>query len=153
MTDTLIIRQIAEEILQESHLFLLDVTIRKGNRILVTIDGDHGVTIDDCARLSRSIESRLNRDEDDFELQVSTAGADSPLKLKRQYPKHCGRTLELTLDDGRKLRAVLVSVSEEGLYMLPEKGKTAGKKPAETAEEGIRIAWENIGQSVVIVSF
>jgi len=94
--------------LKDSPLFLLDVIIRKGNRILVTIDGDQGVSIADCAKLSRYIESRLNREEEDFELQVSTAGADSPLKLKRQYPGHCGRTLEVSLIDGRKLRAVLV---------------------------------------------
>ena len=84
------IRNIAEEELAEGSLFLVEVNITPGNEIEVVIDSDGSVDIDDCVALSRAIEERLDREEEDFELTVTSAGIGRPLRLLRQYRKLIG---------------------------------------------------------------
>jgi ribosome maturation factor RimP len=83
------ILELVEEHLKGTDKFPVEVQIKGNNIITVIIDGDTGVTIDDCIRLSKHIESKLDRDTEDFELRVSSFGADKPLKMKRQYKKKC----------------------------------------------------------------
>jgi ribosome maturation factor RimP len=102
------VREVAESILEGSDKFLVDLALRPGNRITVYIDGDAGVTVDDCRDLSRMMESRLDRDAEDFELTVSSPGIDHPLKSERQYRKNIGRSLNVVTEDGETLEGVLV---------------------------------------------
>ena len=81
MIDKLKVMELVEGTLEGGPLFLVGMKITPDNRIFIDIDGDNGVTIDDCIALSRTVENSLNRDEEDFELNVSSAGADSPLKM------------------------------------------------------------------------
>ncbi|MBP5643392.1 MAG: hypothetical protein J6X10_04070 [Bacteroidales bacterium] len=84
MIDKLHVLSIIEKALEGSDKFLVDLKITTDNRIFVAIDGDNGIVIDDCVELSRAIENSLNRDEEDFELNVASAGLDSPLRMKRK---------------------------------------------------------------------
>ncbi len=76
-------------------LFLIDFTVGPGNTIKVVLDGDHGVSLNDCIDVSRAIEHNLDREEEDFSLEVTSAGATEPLVLGRQYVKNIGRKLEV----------------------------------------------------------
>ena len=90
MIDKFKVLDIVKDVLEGSDKYLVNMKITPDNRIFVDIDGDNGINIEDCIEVSRAIENSLNRDEEDFELNVSSAGADSPLKMPRQYPPPCG---------------------------------------------------------------
>ena len=93
--------------LEGSSLFLVDIHISPSNEIEVTIDSDGSVDIDDCADLSRAIEEELDRETEDFELTVTSAGIGQPLKLPRQYKKLIGSPVEVVLKNGTKIIAKL----------------------------------------------
>ncbi len=120
-----IIRQYIDENLAGTDLFLVDLTIKPGNRILVFLDSDTSVLIEHCIGLSKFIESQLDRDAEDFELNVSSAGLDHPYKLLRQYIKNIGREISVTLNDGRKVEGALIFADEKGIEVIE---KTKEKK-------------------------
>lgn len=103
MIDKVKVLEIIQDALNGTDKFLVNLKITNDNRIFVDIDGDEGILIDDCIELSRTIENSLDRDVEDFELNVSSAGADSPLKLPRQYRRNIGRQLQVETLDGEKV--------------------------------------------------
>ena len=143
------IRQWVDQELEGSDKYLLALTIRPGNAIHVILDGDHGITIDDCVRISRAVESKLDREQDDFELKVMSAGADQPLANIRQYRKNIGRTLGLQLVDGEEWQGELLEVSDESIRVRPAAGK---KKTKEPIPERI-VPFGEIRNAKVILSF
>lgn len=146
MIDKVKISEIVEEFLTDEKLFLVDVKVSRDNRIEVFIDGDEGVKIQDCIDLSRNLESRLDREEEDFELSVLSWGLGEPLKLKRQYVKNIGQKVEAVCVSGECIEGVLKEVCESGLSIEVTKGK--GKKmTVETAD----VAFENLKTIKVII--
>lgn len=113
------ILQLANQHLAGSSIFVTGIKIGSDNQINVFIDGDEGVTIKDCVGLSRAIEGSLDRDKEDYALDVSSHGATTPLILPRQYTKHVGvgRTFEVQLTDGTKLEGELVSSNEKEITL------------------------------------
>lgn len=105
------VREIVDEWLRDTDYFLVDISVSADNRIVVEIDHADGVWIDDCAALSRHIESRLNRDDEDYELEVGSAGLGQPFKVERQYAIFVGRDVEVLAADGKKYRGVLKAVN------------------------------------------
>jgi len=142
------IANLVEERLAGTDKFLVEVFIKPVNRIFIFIDGDHGITIDDCVSLSRFIESRLDRESEDFELNVSSAGADYPITLPRQYIKNIGRSLNVKLKDERTLSGQLEAVGEDSITIITKENKKK-KIPAET----ITVRLDEIEESKVIISF
>ncbi|NCA85557.1 MAG: ribosome assembly cofactor RimP [Clostridia bacterium] len=142
------IEALASTALADSDRFVIDLKVSAGNTITITIDGDTGVTIDDCIILSKAIEGSLDRDAEDFELRVTSFGADSPLKLLRQYPKNIGRQLQVTLPDDEIIQGVLRAVSDDAIVVepLPMKKKKAPSEP-------VTIPFADIQQAKVILSF
>lgn len=116
---------IIEEI-KNSDLFLVDVLISSSGKINVYIDSMSGVRIEDCTRLSRLIENSINRDNDDYELEVSSHGLDKPLKLHMQYEKNLGRELDIVTKDGNKTTGKLVNVTRDHIE-IKGKDKEKGK--------------------------
>ncbi len=112
------IRSLIEEHLEGSDRFLVELSIKSGNRILVFIDSDTSVLIEHCISLSRHIESNLDRDSDDFELNVSSSGLDHPYKLMRQYVKNIGREVSVTMNDGTKITGELKSADNSGFEVI-----------------------------------
>ncbi|WP_177762218.1 ribosome assembly cofactor RimP [Flavobacterium sp. I3-2] len=134
-------------------LFLIDFSISNDYKITVIIDGDNGVVLQDCIDVSRSIENNLDREEQDFSLEVASAGATSPLKLPRQYRKNVGRTLEVTLEN-EVIEAQLVAANEEeiSLEWKVREPKKIGKGK-ETVQKSVKIPYESIKKAQVVISF
>ena len=129
MIDTERIREIIDEKLAGTDLFLVGIRQSPSNEIEITIDSDTSVGIDRCAELSRAVEEAFDRDAEDFELTVMSAGIGQPLTMLRQYRKLIGREVEAVLKDGSKLTAVLKDASAEALTLsYSEKVAVEGKK-------------------------
>ncbi len=143
------IERLVAEHLQGTTQYLVEAIIKPGNKILVYIDGDKGVTIDDCVSLSRFIESSFDREEEDFELNVSSPGIDQPLKFRRQYVKNVGRSLNMKLTEGRTLTGKLEEVNEDNIKILPD----PVKKNKKVVVESIFIRFDEILETKVIISF
>ena len=119
----------ANEWLEGKDYFLVDVTVSTDNRIVVEIDHKEGVWIEDCVELSRFIESHLDRDAEDFELEVGSAGIGQPFKVEQQYINNIGNDVEVLQADGKKIAGVLQAVDGRSFVVVSqEKQKVEGKK-------------------------
>ena len=145
------IRKIIQEGLQDSDKFLVSLKIKPGNKILVFIDGDEPVSVQDCANLSRIIESHLDRDTEDFELFVSSAGLDHPLQLVRQYKNNIGRPVEVLLKDGIKKKGVLINADDEQITLREEQRKNKKKKETKLVE--LVLPYDEIKETKVSIIF
>ena len=129
MIDKNKVREIVEEWLEGKEYFLVDVEVTPDDRIVVEIDHHDGVWIEDCVALSRYIEERLNRDEEDYELEVGSAGLGQPFKVTQQYINCIDKTVEVLDADGMKYKGTLLKVEEPNFTILTqEKQKQEGKK-------------------------
>ena len=142
------ITRFINEHLAGTDMFLVEVFIKPVNRIYIFIDGDHGVKISDCVALSRHIESKYDRETVDYELNVSSSGADQPIKLPRQYIKNIGRSLQVKLPDETVITGRLEATDEKGITLLRE-----GDKKKKISPESLKLTFEEIVESKVIISF
>ena len=123
------VRSIVEEWLDGKEYFLVDIEISPDDRIVVEIDHADGVWIEDCVALSRYIEDHLSRDEEDYELEVGSAGLGQPFKVPQQYHCFVGKDVEVLDTDGKKYKGVLKSVDGGDFTVtVEEKQKVEGKK-------------------------
>jgi ribosome maturation factor RimP len=129
------IKELAERFLEGTPNYLIDVKVSSSNRISVLIENDEHVSIQDCIALSRHIEHSLDREQEDFELEVSSPGIDQPFRHLRQYAKYAGRQIELKLKDGRKVTGLLESADAKSVHIKPDIPKKSKKTP--NPEEGI----------------
>ena len=118
------IQSLIEEKLAGTDIFPVECRVKTGNKIRVFIDSERGITIDDCAALSRHIEGHLNREEDDFALDVSSAGLDLPLRMPRQFRKNTGRAVKIILNDGTEITGTITKATDYAFSILPEPKKT-----------------------------
>lgn len=154
MIDKQMVIQLAEEKLASSGNYLVDVEIQPGNVIIVEIDNDETVCIDDCVELSRFIEEHLDRDSEDFELEVGSAGITSPFKILRQYQKNIGKEVEVLLASGMKLTGILKSADENGIVLTVEKQvKPEGAKRKITVEEDLAYTYNEIKSTKYLIRF
>ena len=131
-----IIQGLTEEWLQGNDYFLVDISFSADDRIVIEIDHADGVWIEDCVELSRFIEDRLNRDDEDFELEVGSAGLGQPFKVAQQYVNHIGKEVEVLTLDGKKLKGILKSVDgEQFVVTVEEKVRVEGKKRPELQQK------------------
>ncbi|MBD5254647.1 MAG: ribosome assembly cofactor RimP [Barnesiella sp.] len=131
MIDKNVISSIVEQQLEGTDGFLVDVRVSPTNVVTVEIDSMSGVDIDTCARITREIEQQVDREVEDYELEVGSAGLTSPFKVIKQYEKNVGNEIEVLTRDGRKLSGVLQSVDPEAqsfVLTVKEKVKEPGKK-------------------------
>lgn len=129
MIDAHKIEELTDRELKDSSLFLVEIKISTSNEIEVVIDSDGSVDIDDCVRLNRIIEDSLDREEEDFELTVTSAGIGQPLKLLRQYKKLTGKIVEVVLNNGTKIRGELRGADENSITIAyKEMRAVEGKK-------------------------
>ncbi len=129
MIDKASLTKFIETYNEGSEYFLVDMTISKNNEIVVEIDCFEGVDIDYCVALTRAIEAEFNRDEEDYELEVGSAGLTSPFKVIQQYQKNIGKEVEVLTTDGKKLKGTLDQVlNDEFSIIVKEKVKKEGAK-------------------------
>lgn len=118
--------------LDADDVFLVELTVAPGNRIAVTIDKMTGVSIDYCVQISRLIEQAFDREVEDFELEVASAGIGQPFKVEKQYHKNLGKQVEVLTKTGQKLKGELASVGHDGFVLKVETlVKPEGKKKKE----------------------
>lgn len=149
------VESLVEEFLQtREDLYLVDLKVSAGNDVVVILDGDVSLSLQDCLDASRAIEFKLDREEEDFSLQVMSAGLSEPLKMPRQYKKNLGRDLEITLNDEEKITGELVEVDEEkvALMLRYRRPKLVGKGK-EDVEEKREIAFSEIKKALVVIKF
>ena len=129
MIDRNIVSGIVNEWLEDKEYFLVDVSVSPDDKIVVEIDHAEGVWIDDCVELSRFIESKLDREEEDYELEVGSAGIGQPFKVLQQYLIHIGKEVEVLTREGKKLEGVLKEANEENFTLtIQKKVKPEGAK-------------------------
>jgi ribosome maturation factor RimP len=120
------------EILEETDLFLVDLTVKPSNKIQIEIDSVKGVSIDECAMVSSALEAKLNRNVEDFELEVSSPGLGQPFKILQQYQKNIGKQVSVLLKDGTKYTGKLLEADSLQVKVeTKEKMKVEGRKKPE----------------------
>ena len=123
------VQEIVEEWLKEKEYFLVDVDVTPDDRIVVEIDHADGVWIEDCVTLSRYIEERLSRDEEDYELEVDSAGLGQPFRVEQQYQASVGKEVEVLSTNGKKYKGEMKHVEGRNFTIsTQEKVKVEGKK-------------------------
>lgn len=147
------IEEFVKDFIAESKdLFLVDIKIAPGNKVIVLLDGDKGVTIDNCTLINRAlykfIEEKAVFGNSNFSLEVSSFGVDTPLQLLRQYKKNIGRNIEVVLKDGTKKEGMLVEVHEDEIKIEQKTGK--GNK---MAKQITTILFNQIKHTTVLVTF
>jgi ribosome maturation factor RimP len=121
------IQQLVEDFLTGTDKFIVKISVGKENNIHIYIDGDSDVSIDDCVALSRHIESKIDRDIEDFDLSVSSSGIGEPLVHIRQFQKIINKPIEVLLKEGTKFKAMLIGLEDNNIKVAREI-KTKGKK-------------------------
>ena len=129
MIDKSVVKAVVEEWLQDKEYFLVDIEVSPDDKIVVEIDHVDGVWIEDCVELSKFIEEHLSRDEEDYELEVGSAGLGQPLKVPQQYINFIGKEVEVLDKEGRKVKGILKSVEgDDFVVSVNEKVQVEGKK-------------------------
>jgi ribosome maturation factor RimP len=154
MIDKAVVQEIIEEYLKNSDNYLTDLKIEPGERIVVEIDSDRSVSIDDCVALTKHIESQLDRNVEDYELEVGSAGLSQAFKVLRQYKKNTGKEVETLLKAGNKYSGILKEVDEDQIVLTIEKQvKPEGAKRKITVQEDLTFAYSEIKYTKNIIRF
>ena len=154
MIENGLIKQTVEEFINGSDCFIVDIKVGKDNSILVEVDSEEGISIDYCAELARFIESKVDREVEDYELEVGSPGLGSPFKVLEQYYKHEGCEVEVSDLSGIKFQGILVNVNESGFELeVTRKVKPEGAKRKIEVTENLPFKYENIKYTKYIIRF
>lgn len=134
--------------------FLVDVTVSPTNVIHVMVDSDSAISINQIVEISRYVETKLDRDAEDFELSVFSAGLTEPFRLVRQYKKNIGKEIALVFTNGQKLSGTLLSVGDQGIEMeTTSKEKIEGSKKKELVKQIRQFQYSEIKEAKTIIKF
>ncbi len=138
---------------QHETLFLIACSVSADKSIKIVIDGDEGVTLEDCIAISRAIEHNLDRDEEDFSLEVTSAGATAPLEIPRQYKKNIGRKLKVRTKSG-EIEGTLIEANDKAIKLewKAREPKPIGKGK-HTVQKRREIEFSEINEAKVILKF
>ena len=154
MIDKNVVKKLVDEWLQDQEYFLVDIEISPDNRIVVEIDHADGVWIEDCVALSRYIEERLSRDDEDYDLEVGSAGLGQPFKVPQQYVNFVGKEVEVLDADGIKVKGILKAVDGNDFTVgVEEKVKVEGKKRPVKMEVDHVYQMDKVKYTKYIISF
>jgi len=146
--------EVVTPLLEKENLFLVEVSVRPGNRIVVTIDGDSGVSIDSCVAISKGIEASFDRNKEDYELEVTSAGLGQPLKMPRQFVKNIGQELEVNLKTGEKIKGILSNADSDGIVInVVKRVAVEGAKKKKDVTDSLQLAYPQIKSAKVVVKF
>ncbi len=154
MIDKNVVSRIVDEWLEGKDYFLVDVTVSPDDKIVVEIDHAEGVWIDDCVELSRYIESKLYREEEDYELEVGSAGIGQPFKVLKQYMIHIGKNVEVLDKSGKKWVGILADANDGDFTVTVEtKVKPEGAKRPKLVEQNVTFTYDEIKYTKYLISF
>jgi ribosome maturation factor RimP len=149
MLDRNTIEQYLEGMLTGEDIFLVGVKVDNKNRIVLYIDTPEGISIDDCARVSRQLEDKLDRDREDFALEVSSPGLDAPFRVIQQYQKNIGKKISIVKAGGEKLEGILTALDEKGIVLEVIKNK----KSRRAEQSAIALSFGEIKSARASISF
>lgn len=142
------------EIIDGTDLFLVDLTVKPSNKIIIELDSLKGITIDECAQVSSSLEAKLNRNVEDFDLEVSSPGLGLPFKVNQQYQKNIGNQVSVLLKSGSKYTGKLLSATDTAIKVeVQDKVKKEGKKKPEVVIIEKEISINDIKFTKAIINF
>jgi ribosome maturation factor RimP len=154
MIEQSVVKEIINDFLKDSENYLVNIEVRPDNTIVVEIDNDQAVTLYDCVALSRFVESRLDRNKEDYELEVGSAGISQPFRHLRQYRKNIGKEVETLLKNGKKYTGILKEADENQFILTVEKKiKPEGAKRKITAGEDMCFIYNEIKYTRNIIRF
>ena len=154
MIDKQLLTETVESAIQGTSMFIVDIKVSADNNIVVELDSDESMDVDTCAEITRIIEEKFDREVEDYELEVGSAGLTSPFKVKRQWKKNIGNEIEVFTRDGKKLTGILVEVSEDTFTIeYPVKVKEEGKKKPVIRAERTTISYENCKRACYLIKF
>lgn len=156
MIDKVLLTETVEKALQGSDLFIVDITVGGDNVIEVTVDSPSGVDIEQCVAINRAVEAVFDRDVEDYELTVGSAGVTAPFRVRAQYEMNVGNKVEVLTRDGRKLHATLTAVAPDFTSItvtVPTKVKEEGDKRPRIVDVPTEIPVENIKSIVRELEF
>ena len=129
MIDKQLLTKTIEQAIEGTSIFIVDVKINPGNAIVVENDSPENIALDTCATITRKIEATFDRDVEDYEHEVGSAGLTAPFKVKGQYLKNIGNEVEVLTRDGRKMQGVLTAVGDDEFTIeVAKKVKDPGAK-------------------------
>ncbi|MDR2652879.1 MAG: ribosome assembly cofactor RimP [Prevotellaceae bacterium] len=155
MIDIEIIKEIVNRKIADSDKFIVDINISADNKINIVVDSDSGgININDCASISRTVEEVLNKNDEDFELEVTSAGLSNPLKMLRQYQKNINKDIDIVLKNGKKLTAKLVRATADSIDVeYEEKMIIENKKRKQLITKHETIMLDDVKSVKVVVLF
>ena len=154
MIDKHVVAALAEEKLKESASYLVDVQVKPGNLIVVEIDNNEGIDIEECILISKHIEANLDREAEDFELEVGSAGITAPFKVTRQYQKNIGNEVEVLSRNGIKQYGILKSADDAGFVItVTKKVKPEGAKRKIEVEEDHAYGYDEVKYVKYVLDF
>ena len=154
MIDKSIVKKLVDEWLEGKEYFLCDLSISADARIVVEIDHEEGVWIEDCVELSKFIEAGLDREQEDFELEVGSAGIGQPFKVLRQYEIHLGEQVEVLTREGKKFVGELSNVTPEMFTVtVTQKVKKEGQKRPVMEEVDFTFKYEEVKHTKYVIDF
>lgn len=154
MLDKKAIEDFVAGVLENTDMFLVDVSVTKDNKVTVEVDGENSVSIDDCVKITRMIEGEFDRDVEDYELEVGSAGLTSPFKVRGQYVKNIGNDVEVLTFDGKKLKGILAAVNDEDFVItISKKVKPEGAKRPVMVEEDITLKYSETKYTKYLIQF
>ncbi|MDR1866268.1 MAG: ribosome assembly cofactor RimP [Bacteroidales bacterium] len=140
--------------IQGTPVFLVDVRVDVSNGIRVEVDKPEGITIGECAGVSRAIEAALDREADDFAVEVSSPGLTAPFKVVEQYRKNCGKTVNVLTTDGQTFNGALYAVDQQGIVLeVKAKPKEEGQKPLRGEKQRLPLKFSEIKATKVSITF
>ncbi len=146
------IQILIDEFIADTELFLVDLHLSSSNCIQISIDSLQGVDIDTCVQLSRYIESKLDRDEEDYQLEVSSAGISAPFKMHKQYIKHISKEVCVQTNDNKKITGVLQKVNDTSIVLAYTQLVKTGPKGKKKTEECVQeIPFADIKQTTLVI--
>ena len=154
MIDKQLLTQTIEQAIEGSSIFIVDIKINPGNAIVVEIDSPENIDIDTCASITRKIEAVFDRDAEDYELEVGSAGLTAPFKVKGQYLKNIGNEVEVLTRDGRKMQGTLTAVGDDDFTIeVAKKVKELGAKRPSIIMEPITLEISNTKSVKYLINF
>ncbi len=148
------IRQIVEQVIEKKDCFVVKISVTPSNKIKIVVDSIEGITIDECVDISRAVESGLDRDTEDFELEVSSPGLDEPLIMHLQYMKNLGRELRITDNKGKDIKGKLIKVEDDGIIIEQQKAvKPKNEKKKQLIKKEHHILFDDIKKAKVVIAF
>ncbi len=157
MIDSKVVKELVEGFLieqKDDSIYLVDVSVSTANRIVVELGSDKGLDIDLCIKINKHIEAAFDREKEDFELEVGSAGLTSPFKVLRQYQSAVGSKVELLIKGGKKEKGLLQHADEQGLELvLTRLIKPEGAKRKVEVEETLKLTFDEVLQCKRIIEF